>query len=109
MEGVFYKLASERQQEIMKMQQAGDSEGLMKLQNELIAIAESQTPDVKLTEEQRKAYATEGGTPFLDNQYTVFGQVIKGMDVVSKIEKAETDRNDRPVKDVKILSMQIIE
>lgn len=108
MQGVFYKLANERRADIMKMQQEGDQAGLMKLQEELIAIAEKETPDVKLTDEQRKAYTTEGGTPFLDNQYTVFGEVIKGMDVVSKIEKTETGANDRPAKDVKILSMEVI-
>lgn len=108
MQNVFYKIASERRNEIMRMQQAGDFDGLQKLQDEILAIAEQQTPDAKMTEEQRKAYSTEGGTPFLDNQYTVFGEVIKGMDVVSKIEKTETGANDRPKQDVKILSMEII-
>ncbi len=108
MQGVFYQIANQRRDEIMKLQQAGDQAGLMKLQDEIIAIAEQQTPDVKLTDEQRQAYTTEGGTPFLDNQYTVFGEVIKGMDVVTKIEKTETGANDRPKNDVKILSMEIL-
>lgn len=107
MQGVFYKIAGERQAEIQKLQQAGDREGLQKLQEEIIAIAEKQTADVKLTEAQRQAYTTVGGTPHLDNQYTVFGEVIKGMDVIEKIEKAQTDSHDRPTSDIKILSMEI--
>jgi peptidyl-prolyl cis-trans isomerase B (cyclophilin B) len=62
----------------------------------------------KFTEQQRKAYTTIGGTPFLDGQYTVFGEVVEGMDVVDKIASVPRDRNDRPKEDVRILSMQIV-
>ena len=54
------------------------------------------------------AYMNEGGTPVLDNQYTVFGEVIDGMKVVEKIEAAGTDVNDRPRKDISIITMEII-
>ena len=64
--------------------------------------------NTKFTPEQRKAYTTIGGTPFLDGQYTVFGEVVEGMDVVDKIANVERDKNDRPKQDVKILSMQIV-
>lgn len=52
------------------------------------------------TAEQRKVYETIGGTPFLDGNYTVFGQLIKGMDVLDKIAAVPTDANDRPEKDI---------
>lgn len=52
------------------------------------------------TTEQRKVYETIGGTPFLDGNYTVFGQLIKGMDVLDKIAAVPTDANDRPEKDI---------
>ncbi|MEI6411310.1 MAG: peptidylprolyl isomerase [Bacteroidota bacterium] len=54
------------------------------------------------TPEQRKAYMTLGGTPHLDRDYTVFGRVIKGLDVLDKIAATPTGQNDRPVTDVKM-------
>ena len=60
------------------------------------------------TEEQRKVYETIGGAPFLDGDYTVFGEVVEGMDVVDKIAAKPKDRFDRPTADVKIISTEII-
>ena len=56
---------------------------------------------VKYTPEQLKAYETIGGTPHLDMQYTVFGEVIEGLEVVDKIAAVQTQQGDRPIKDVK--------
>lgn len=56
----------------------------------------------KLTDAQRKVYETEGGTPHLDGAYTVFGQVIDGLDIVDKISEVDKDGRDRPEKDVKM-------
>lgn len=60
------------------------------------------------TDEQRATYMKDGGAPFLDGDYTVFGEVTEGMDVVDKIAAKEKDRFDRPTKDVKILSATVI-
>ncbi len=62
----------------------------------------------KFTAEQRKVYTTVGGTPHLDGDYTVFGEVVDGMDVINKIAEMPCDRMDRPVEDVKIISVKVI-
>ena len=56
---------------------------------------------------QRQAYKTVGGTPHLDGDYTVFGEVIEGLEVVDKIAAVETGRGDMPVKPVTIISVTI--
>ncbi len=56
----------------------------------------------KIPLKYREIYKTIGGTPFLDQNYTVFGEVVKGMEVVDKIAEEKTDRNDRPEEDIKI-------
>ena len=57
---------------------------------------------VQLTPELREAYKTVGGTPHLDGQYTVFGQVIQGLDIVDLIQCQPGDKNDRPLNDTRI-------
>lgn len=62
----------------------------------------------KFTAEQRKVYTTVGGTPHLDGDYTVFGEVVEGMEVVNKIAAVQCDRMDRPLQDVKIISVKVL-
>lgn len=63
----------------------------------------------EITDAQKNLYTTVGGTPFLDGQYTVFGEITKGLEVVDKIQNVATDQFDRPLEDVRILSIRIIE
>ncbi len=109
---IFNSLAMAHRDEIMNLRRNRDQAGLMALQDRLIAETKQQMaamPPITFTQEQIDAYSTIGGAPHLDGEYTVFGEVLEGMDVVEKIEQAETDGNDRPLADVKVISMKIVE
>jgi len=78
------------------------------LAEEIKPLALADFVPFKFTEEQLKDYTTNGGTPFLDNAYTVFGEVIKGMEVINQIGTTATAPGDRPLEDIVVLSMEII-
>ncbi len=63
----------------------------------------------KIPLEQREVYKTLGGAPHLDQNYTVFGEIVEGIYVLDKIAATETDKKNRPVKDIKIISTEILE
>ena len=63
---------------------------------------------VTIPDSLRACYATLGGTPHLDGQYTVFGRVTEGLEVVDAIQRAETDSLDRPLADVRILRAEVV-
>ena len=77
-----------------------DEEGLDKVQERIDVRTDGR---VKLSPAMRETYKTVGGTPHLDGQYTVFGEVVSGLDVVDAIQNMATDPNDRPLQDVRIL------
>lgn len=108
---IFNRLAQSHRDTIMAMQRSGDSAGLETLRQNLIAQTEveaSSNAGMMVTPEMRQAYTTVGGAPHLDGDYTVFGEVIEGMDTIDKIEKVETDGADRPKEDVRIISMKVL-
>jgi cyclophilin family peptidyl-prolyl cis-trans isomerase len=62
----------------------------------------------KIPGEERNIYMTMGGSPHLDQNYTVFGEVIEGLSIIDSIAFTHTDQADRPVKDIRIIKMQLI-
>ena len=110
-QSVFNELTRQHRDEIMDLRRNRDRTGLQTLQDKLIEETKQickQEGKSGFTPEQIEAYTTIGGTPFLDNQYTVFGEIEEGLDVVERIQDCETDQNDRPNKDVKIESVEIL-
>lgn len=108
----FNVLARKHMKEIYKMRKAGDNEGLLELQDTLEAQARAEVakePRFRFTKQQIDAYTTLGGTPHLDGNYTVFGEVVDGMNVVDQIETAKTNGADRPLTNIRILKAVVVE
>lgn len=109
---VFQTLARKHMKAIYQMRKANDTDGLLALQDSLEAQAREQVskePALKFTAEQVKAYTTVGGAPHLDGNYTVFGEVVDGMETVDRISAVKTNRSDRPEQDVRILKATVVE
>ena len=109
---IFNTLAQKHMKEIYKMRKAGDTEGLYALQDTLEAQAQAMADKEEkfhFTPEQIQAYTTVGGAPHLDGSYTVFGEVVEGMETVEKIEIAKTNRADRPLDNIRILKATVVE
>lgn len=98
----FNALAAEHRSEIIQMRKDRDRTGLQELQDRLVAEAEKRVGSTGLSDEQIQVYSTVGGTPHLDGQYTVFGEVEEGLDVVEMIQGTATGRGDRPVDDIEM-------
>lgn len=97
---------------VQDKQNAGDQAGLQVIIDEITTKLKAEHPEIKprkLSEKEKEVYKTIGGTPHLDGNYTVFGEVIEGLEIIDKIATVPTDASDRPVEDVKIISMELID
>ena len=101
-QNAFNLLAAQHRDEIMQMRRERNRAGLQELQDKLAAQAEAMVTGDGLTAEQIEVYSTIGGTPHLDGQYTVFGEVEQGLDIVEMIQNAATGRADRPFDDIEM-------
>ena len=108
---VFNDLCVRHRDEIISLRKNRDQAGLQALQERLetetYATAETMEK-ATIPADIRQAYTTVGGTPFLDNQYSVFGEVIEGLDVVDKIQAVATAPGDRPKEDIS-MTVEVIE
>jgi cyclophilin family peptidyl-prolyl cis-trans isomerase len=104
----FFKYIEEEKEKAKKNNETFD---YSKAQGEAAIKTEEEfmdKPPFIIPSSHREIYKTQGGTPHLDQNYTVFGEVVEGLDVVDKISAMETDKNDRPVKDVRIIKMKLV-
>jgi len=99
-----------RLRQLSNSETKNDSVSILESQlNELAKVQQAKMVPYCIPEEHRRIYKTVGGTPHLDQNYTVFGEVVKGLDVIDRIAAVETRKSDdRPVKDIRILKVQLI-
>ena len=101
---LYGRLKNQYKDEFTRLQEANDLEALDELSEKLTRECDSLfvNEEFVLTEAQKQAYTTVGGTPHLDGQYTVYGEVIEGLDVLDKIAAVKTNSFDSAEKDVVI-------
>ncbi|MGZ2369192.1 peptidylprolyl isomerase [Ancylomarina sp. YFZ004] len=101
---VFENQRAQYKEELTQLQKDGEFDKfntkMEEMKLKIDSISKSQF--LILTDSMREAYSTVGGIPHLDQAYTVFGEVIEGLDIIDKIAAEETDGNDRPLKDMKM-------
>ena len=111
LQSIFQSLAADHRAEILQLRRDRNRTGLQELQDRLAAEAETKAKALGpvLTEAQMEAYSSVGGTPHLDGQYTVFGEVVEGLDIVDRIQQVETLSGDRPKADVVVVKATVLE
>ncbi len=93
------------QEEMNRFRQENNQDALNRKVTELQARVDSlyeAAPKTRFTEQQRQLYTTVGGSPHLDGGYTVFGEVVEGLEVIDKIAAVKTDQSNRPLQDIRM-------
>ena len=102
---IMRKYMTPHRETYMKLQQEGNNEGLQTLMEQVSEEASAEIEIIesyKISDELRQVYTSIGGTPHLDNAYTVFGEVVEGLGIIDKIASVETNSGDRPDKNIAI-------
>lgn len=111
-QSLYNNLQSANMDTIKSLYKEGNRSAITELREDWRQQAEKEAlekmPDMKYSDQQREIYKTRGGTPHLDGEYTVFGEVIEGMDVVDKIQNVKTNEKDRPVTPV-VMNVIVLE
>lgn len=106
------RLFEENREELERFRANNDREGftlrVAEIKEEADSLMKANGTKFEFTDEQREIYTTIGGYPSLDGDYTVFGEVVEGIEVVDKIAALETDESDRPLEDVK-MEIELVE
>ena len=112
-QSIFNRLQNENKAKIMELYRSGNKEELAILRDTLIGKteleADKRKEEAKIPAELRETYKTIGGVPFLDNQYTVYGEVIEGIEIVDAIQQVKTNKQDRPTENIVINSVKVME
>lgn len=103
------RITKDKQKELQRLQKEEKRDSVELVKNEIIKQAESQVDVSKysFSNEQRSAYSTIGGTPQLDGAYTVFGEVVEGLNIIDSIANVKTAPGDRPLEDIKFQVVEI--
>jgi peptidylprolyl isomerase len=103
------KISKIRQKEMRRLQKEEKRDSLELIKIEILKQAEKQADASKysISSEKRSAYTTIGGTPHLDGAYTVFGEVVEGLNIIDSIANVKTAPGDRPIEDLKFQIVEI--
>lgn len=111
-EALFNKKQAEHTAELDAFREARDKDGLSNALEKMRDEARfeiSENPPISYPKEVRKAYKTHGGAPWLDAEYTVFGEVLEGMKAVESIQKTKTNGADKPLVEIRVKKAYVVE
>jgi peptidylprolyl isomerase len=106
------ELTAKHAEQLEALRQQRDRKGVAKMLDSLLYEAQNfvaDNPPAPLTQAQKRAYKSRGGSPWLDGEYTIFGEVIEGMKIVEDIEKIKTGKDDLPLHEIRIIKATVEE